>query len=145
MWLYRTQAWKDIYGSRKENAPAPYKPAIFYQPPHNKVDSILTVADDADHKYQRKTMSSGFSERALRFESLARLPYLQAVLQESLRMYPPIPSILPRVVPSGGLAICGEWVPAGTVLGVHKLATYRREDSFMKPYEFHPQRWLHDT
>lgn len=33
---------------------------------------------------------------------LARIPYLTAVLEESLRMYPPIASSTPRVTPPGG-------------------------------------------
>lgn len=43
---------------------------------------------------------------------LVRLPYLNAVLQEGLRMYMP-GGITPRVVPEGGATICGEYVPAG--------------------------------
>lgn len=77
-------------------------------------------------------------------ESLAKQKYLMAVLQEGLRMYPPVPSELPRVVPAGGAVVCGEWIPGGTKLGVHHLSTYRNEEYFHKPYEFHPERWLGD-
>jgi cytochrome P450 len=80
----------------------------------------------------------------MNLESLARQKYLMAVLQEGLRMYPPVPSELPRVVPAGGATVCGEWIPGGTSLGVHHLATYRNEELFRKPYEFHPERWLGD-
>ena len=77
-------------------------------------------------------------------EALARLRYLQAVLQEGLRMYPPVPIALPRTTPDEGSAICGEWVPGGTSVGVHHLATYRMTEHFKTPYEFHPERWLGD-
>jgi cytochrome P450 len=80
----------------------------------------------------------------MNLESLARQKYLMACLQEGLRMYPPVPSELPRVVPAGGATICGEWIPGGTSLGVHHLSTYRNEQLFRKPYEFHPERWLGD-
>jgi cytochrome P450 len=80
----------------------------------------------------------------LHLEPLARSKYLMAVLQEGLRMYPPVPSALPRKVPAGGATVCGEWLPEGTSLGVHHLATYRSEEFFRKPYEFHPERWLGD-
>ena len=39
------------------------------------------------------------------------LPYLEAVLQESLRCYPPIPATLPRVTGSQGAVIDGKFVP----------------------------------
>lgn len=80
----------------------------------------------------------------MNLESLARQKYLMAVLQEGLRMYPPVPAELPRIVPAGGATVCGEWIPGGTSLGVHHLSTYRNEEFFRKPHEFHPERWLGD-
>jgi cytochrome P450 len=77
-------------------------------------------------------------------ENLAREKYLTAVLQEGMRMYPPVPSELPRVVPAGGTTLFGEHIPGGTTIGVHHMTTYRREEFFRKPDEFHPERWLGD-
>lgn len=77
-------------------------------------------------------------------EKLARLKYLQAVLQEGLRMYPPVPSMLPRRIPQGGAVMGGFFMPGGTNVGVHQLATYRMEAHFRKAGEFRPERWLGD-
>jgi cytochrome P450 len=46
-------------------------------------------------------------------ENLGDLFYLNAVLNEGLRLCPPIPWILPRKVPAGGKVICGIWIPGG--------------------------------
>lgn len=43
----------------------------------------------------------------------AHLKYMNAVLEESLRIYPPAPSSLPRQVPAAGSTIAGQWVPGG--------------------------------
>ena len=40
------------------------------------------------------------------------LPYLEAVLQESLRCYPSIPAILPRITGPEGAPIDGKFVPS---------------------------------
>lgn len=48
------------------------------------------------------------SADGLTMQALARLPYLNACLQESLRMFPPAPLGLPRVAPRGGTVICGK-------------------------------------
>ncbi|KAK4635985.1 Cytochrome P450 monooxygenase lcsI [Fulvia fulva] len=77
-------------------------------------------------------------------ESIQKLKYLHAVLQEGLRMYPPVPSTLSRMTPSGGVTICGQFVPENTSLGIHHLSTYRSEDNFKNPYKFAPERFLGD-
>lgn len=40
------------------------------------------------------------------------LPYLESVLQESLRCYPPIPATLPRITGPEGALVDGAFVPA---------------------------------
>ncbi|KAK5168273.1 uncharacterized protein LTR77_006842 [Saxophila tyrrhenica] len=77
-------------------------------------------------------------------EGLAKMKYLQAVLQEGLRMYPPVPIALPRVTPTEGAEIDGMPVPGDVTIGVHQLATYRMPEHFKNAYEFHPERWLND-
>lgn len=80
----------------------------------------------------------------INLEELPRMKYLHAVLLEGLRMYPPVPTALPRVAPKGGAVIDGYFLPEGTVFGVHHLATYQMEEHFKKAGEFHPERWLGD-
>lgn len=77
-------------------------------------------------------------------EEMARMKYLQAVLQEGLRMYPPVPISLPRVAPKEGMEIDGKFVPADTRVGVHHFATYRLPQHFKNADEYHPERWLGD-
>ncbi len=57
-------------------------------------------------------------------EDLARLKYLQAVLQEGLRMYPPVPITLPRLTPNEGVEIDGMFIPRGVTV----------PDPWAKPY-----------
>lgn len=51
------------------------------------------------------------------------LPYLESVLLESLRCYPPVPAILPRITGPEGALIDGSLVPAN-VLGVLPARTF---------------------
>lgn len=45
------------------------------------------------------------------FRSLEDLQYLVAVINESLRMYPPFVTSLARLVPEGGALVSGHFVP----------------------------------
>lgn len=58
----------------------------------------------------RLTFSHDFN---ITFRNIASLPYLAAVIEESLRMYPPFVTNLARIVPQGGAMVDGHFVPEG--------------------------------
>ena len=75
------------------------------------------------------------------------LPYLHAVLQETMRLYPPVAVTLPRRVPAeevGGVIIDGSPVPAGTTVGINFFAAFHSPHNFHAPEKFAPERWLSD-
>lgn len=73
---------------------------------------------------------------------LSALRYLPAVMEESLRMYPPAPSNHPRVVSAQGGRVCGRFIPGGTLVGVPHWAAFRSPYNFARPEEFLPERFL---
>ncbi|KAF5868705.1 putative toxin biosynthesis cytochrome p450 protein [Botrytis fragariae] len=82
------------------------------------------------------------TQEDLSLHALASCKYLNAVLEEGLRMYPPVPSTLGRVVPEGGSIVAGQYVPAGVSVGVNFISSQLSAENFHLPYEFHPERWL---
>ncbi|KAL8364717.1 hypothetical protein RB595_003818 [Gaeumannomyces hyphopodioides] len=81
-------------------------------------------------------------ESDITLQSTAALPYLGAVIDESLRIGPPGPGAFPRVVPDGGRVVCGRFVPGGCSVGVHHLSVSRSASNFADPDAFRPERWL---
>lgn len=74
------------------------------------------------------------------------LPYLAAVVQESLRIFPAVGVSLERIVPTGGMEVCGHIIPEGTIIGTSAWPLHRKESIFgSRTEEFRPERWLEAT
>lgn len=71
-----------------------------------------------------------------------KLPYLDAVIQESFRMHPAPGLILEREVPPQGIDILGERIPGGTIVGCNAWVLHRRPEIFGEDAdEYRPERW----
>lgn len=78
-------------------------------------------------------------------KALDDLPYLDAVVKEGLRCFPPIPMSQPRYVPKGGRTIDGYYIPGGTIVSCQAYTLHRlNEDIFMNGNKFLPERWLEE-
>ena len=77
------------------------------------------------------------------YEAVKRLPYLEAVINETLRIHATSGFGLPRLVPDGGLTVCGRFFPAGTVLSVPTYPIHRDGAVWGEEVEaFRPERWF---
>ena len=70
--------------------------------------------------------------------------YLRAVIDETLRMAPPVPSSLPREVLHGGMKVGDEFFPEGTIVGTSAYAIHHSEEYFEEPWTYRPERWIED-
>ncbi|KAJ7638131.1 cytochrome P450 [Mycena rosella] len=77
--------------------------------------------------------------------SQAHMPYLNAVINEALRLFPAVLSGSQRapLIGSGGQIIGSHFVPEGTSAVVHTYSLHRQAENFSPfPDTFLPERWL---
>ncbi|KAL2061337.1 hypothetical protein VTL71DRAFT_7610 [Oculimacula yallundae] len=102
----------------------------------------LLKTPDVYAKAREEVRTAFKSPEDMTLTSTAQLPYLQACLEEALRMYPPVPIALPRRTGPEGAMIGGHFVPGNTSVAVAQLSTYHSSTNFHDPERFAPERWL---
>jgi len=74
-------------------------------------------------------------------KEIMKLPYLNAVCNETLRIYPAVVFAAPRKIKSP-VTIMGTEYPEGAIFNIHTYLTHQREDLYPEPKKFKPERFL---
>ncbi|VUC31300.1 unnamed protein product [Clonostachys rosea] len=113
--------------------------ALYYL--YRSPDKLKRLRDEIDKKDAEGQISDPIT-----FSEAQRLNYLQAVIKETLRMHPAVGSMLPRVVPSGGIQLSGHYFPKGTYkteVGVNAWVLHYDDSIYgPDPKSFRPERWI---
>ncbi|KAI8227055.1 Cytochrome P450 monooygenase 1 [Colletotrichum sp. SAR 10_77] len=98
---------------------------------------LLAANADVMARLTQEVRSSFKEEKEITISSTKSLGYLRAVIDESLRMYPPGASGMPRRIGEEGDVVLGHHIPAG-------YAMYHHAKNFSDPETFIPERWSND-
>ncbi|KAL8991191.1 MAG: hypothetical protein Q9177_000339 [Variospora cf. flavescens] len=82
------------------------------------------------------SLPKGFTDNHLK-----KLPYLDQVINETLRMYPAVPGALPRAVPPESANLAGYQLPGGAIVSTQAYSMHRNASVFPAPERFNPDRW----
>ncbi|KAM7518389.1 hypothetical protein LguiB_017351 [Lonicera macranthoides] len=95
--------------------------------------SVLKKAQNEIDNYLGQT-------RLVNESDLANLPYLRCIINETLRMYPAGPLLVPHES-SEPCTVDGYRIPAGTMLMVNQWAIQRDPKLWVEPEKFKPERF----
>lgn len=102
---------------------------------------LLCRNPDRMQKITDMIRSEFASPSDLTLRNLKGHEFLNAVLQEALRLFPPAPDSLFRRTQEPAVVV-GELIPPNTCLTMNLWAANRTSRNFHRPEEFLPERWL---
>ncbi|KAJ5808865.1 cytochrome P450 [Penicillium riverlandense] len=76
------------------------------------------------------------------WQELERLPYLQAMIKEGLRLSYGVMRRLPRISPDDPIVYKQWMIPAGTPVGMAAYSLHTDPEVYPEPFKFIPERWL---
>ncbi|KAH7037429.1 cytochrome P450 [Microdochium trichocladiopsis] len=93
-------------------------------------------------KLKDEIRSTFADEEDITLAAMDKLAYLNACLEEGLRMFPPAPIGFLRTIQPQGDVIGGYQIPGGTAVSVSSWCASHSADNFRDPDSFVPERWL---
>ncbi|KAF7549664.1 hypothetical protein G7Z17_g6221 [Cylindrodendrum hubeiense] len=102
---------------------------------------VWAVLKNPDLQRRLEEEVAGLPER---FDDLTaeKLPLLEAVINETLRLYGAAPGGLPRSVPKGGATLSGYYIPEDFVVETQAYTIHRNANIFPDPLKFDESRFL---
>lgn len=79
------------------------------------------------------------------YEMLDQLPYLEACIYETLRLYPPVPFIFRSCLKDYKVPETDLVIPKGTSVFIPLMGLHRDPEIYENPLEFRPERFLNST
>jgi cytochrome P450 len=102
--------------------------------------SLLLNHPEVLQKVKAELDSQVGRERLINDMDLAKLPYLRCVINETLRLYPVVPLLLPHFS-SSNCTVRGFHIPQGTILLVNAWSIHRDPKLWEEPTRFKPERF----
>ncbi|KAJ0425150.1 cytochrome P450 [Aspergillus carlsbadensis] len=76
------------------------------------------------------------------WEEIKSLPLLEAAINETLRMHPPVPGGMPRMTPPQGAHLGDLYIPGNTTVSCPTWTIQMDPDNFTDPTTWNPHRWV---
>ncbi|KAH6915696.1 cytochrome P450 [Coprinopsis sp. MPI-PUGE-AT-0042] len=97
---------------------------------------------DAQQKLREELQSALAENGDIDDATLSRLPYLDACIQETLRLIPPVAAGPPRYSFGEEHHLDGHFIPRRTTVACPNYALHHDAKNFVDPERFMPERWL---
>ncbi|XP_027020505.1 cytochrome P450 [Tachysurus fulvidraco] len=107
--------------------------------------ALYHLAQDpvAQQKLYDEVISVCPGDKMTSSEDIVRMPWLKAVVRETLRLYPVVPGNA-RIITENEIVVGGYLFPKNTLFHLCHYAVSYDENIFPEPHTFSPKRWLRE-
>jgi averantin hydroxylase len=98
----------------------------------------LSKNPDVLAKATKEIREAYTSDQEIDLFSTYQLKYTLAVLDEAMRIYPPVPTQTNRTVPPGGDTVLGHFLPGGTIISLSQYIAHHYPPYWKAPKSFIP-------
>lgn len=111
--------------------------ALFYHLMKNP-DVYKELQQQIDQAFENGQLSE-----PIKYSEAIKLPLLCASIKEALRMHPGVQLTMGRIVPPGGMELCGTFIPGGYWVGMNPAVIQFDKSVFGQDADqFRPSRWF---
>mmetsp|Transcript_11953 Transcript_11953/g.30216 ORF Transcript_11953/g.30216 Transcript_11953/m.30216 type:complete len:521 (+) Transcript_11953:2-1564(+) len=103
--------------------------------------SLYNLAAHPEAMHRAVAEVDAFGSNIPEFKDLSLFPYIEAVVNESLRLYPPVSGTIPRRTEED-MVLCGRRIPAGVDVAVNIYHMHHDAANFADPELFKPERFM---
>jgi|GEM_PF-4504414 len=100
---------------------------------------LLAQSPNATARLENEILTQ-IGDRPLELDDLPQVPYVKAIIQESMRLYPPAWTISRQAIETTTLANIE--VPIGSRIFINPITLHRDERWFPDPHKFNPDRFI---
>jgi len=99
--------------------------------------------EETHKKLLAEIRSANLSRPYPTWKEIIELPYLDACINEAIRIHPSFCLPLERIVPAGGITISGHFLEEGTVVGMNPYVVNRDRETYGEDADdWRPERWM---
>lgn len=92
-------------------------------------------------KLRAELQSLGDGNGGFRHQDIQKAEHLNGIINETMRLFPAVPTTVMRKTPPEGIEVADVWIPGNMNVFTPGFVIGRSELAYKKPNEFIPERW----
>jgi len=89
----------------------------------------------------REELAPHVTDGVVDYRKIQGLVHLNGIINETLRLHPPVPTALHRLTPPEGINVGGRHIPGGMTVWASQYVLGRSERIYPRANDFVPERW----